>query len=132
MKQIILVGALMLLSLGAWIILSKKTSDGFGEASGWTMLAGVVTIAFTVWFAIYMVGLSTEPASTRSDIREHEAFRNTVNQQRKLGVSDLEKVQLTQKIIEQNQWLAREQFWATNPWTDVFYDRAILDVKPIE
>lgn len=109
-----------------WIIFDKKYR--------WetNICAAITTGIFGLIFIINIIYLATGPACTRSDIKEFEAARLTINQQRADSLSAYERVTLTQTIIRQNQWLAKEQFWAKNIWLNWYYDKSILDIKPVQ
>lgn len=106
------------------IYADKKWYDSFG--------AYVLFGLFSIWFIVNGILLCTSQASTRSDIQEFEAARTTIAIQRSNKLSEYERVQLTQIIVEKNTWLAHEQFWAKNIWLNWYYDKSILSVKPIE
>lgn len=109
-----------------WTRYNERVRDNT-EIGAWIALV----LCFVVLVANFIC-LQTEPLSTRSDIKEFEAFKVTVQQQRSDTLSSYERVQLTQMIIKENQWLAREQFGATNSWVNWYYDKSILKVEPIK
>lgn len=122
----LLCASLLIFSI-AWIILDRKYD--------WDTDMGAVicTVIVGIWFLAQMICLSVGPSSTRADIKKFEAIRLTINQQREnKALSEFERVQLTELIIKQNEWLAGEQFWADNIWLNWFYDKKILEVKPVE
>lgn len=71
-------------------------------------------------------------ANTRSDIQRFEAVRLTITQQRDNKLTELERATITKEIIDNNAWLAKEQFWAKNSWLNWYYDKQIINIKPIE
>lgn len=83
-------------------------------------------------FIMNIVFLIVWPINAGSNIKQFEAAQNTIIQQRKNKLTEYERAALTQKIIEQNQWLAKEQFWAKSVWLNWYYDKKILELKPIE
>lgn len=92
----------------------------------------ILIVIFFIAFAFNMFCLATGKTSTRADIKRFEAVRNTIEQQRNDSLSVYERVQITQTIIEKNEWLAGEQYWANTLWLNWFYDKSILNVKPIK
>lgn len=87
---------------------------------------------FALWFAINIICLCICPASTRSDIKEFEAAKTTIHEQRNDSLSSYERATLTNKIVEENEWLAKNQFWANNLWMNWYCDKSILKVEPIK
>lgn len=113
---------LFILPLIISIILHVKTDDEYDLAIiTWSLI-------FLVSCCVFFTGI----LRTRSDIREFEAFRSTIKEQRLDTISPIERLEITKDIIEQNQWLAKEQYWAESPWIGYSYDKAILDIKPIK
>lgn len=102
----------------------KKWDDSIG---GW-----IIFVLFGIWFVINLICLNTCRLSTISDIKEFESIRLTITQQRKNTLTEYERATLSLKIVDSNKWLAKEQFWANNKWLNWYYDKKILDVKPIE
>lgn len=110
----------------AWLLIhARKHWDD--EIGGW-----IAFVIIGIWFLINTICLFTSPASTRSDISEFEAARVTIQQQRDNKLSEYERATLTKEIVDKNQWLAKNQFWAKNIWLNWYYDKKILDIKPIE
>lgn len=91
----------------------------------------IISIFIGLWFIINLFLLIAEPINTRVQIKEFESTRLTIQQQRDNNVSEIERAALIKEIIDHNQWLAREQYWAKSLWLNWYYDKAILDLKPI-
>lgn len=110
-----------------WVILDKKYN-------WYTDLgAAIACVLLGILFLLNCICLAACPASTSADIRAFEAVRQTINEQRSdKQLSELERVQLTDRIIKQNEWLASEQFWASNKWLNWYYDKKILTIQPIK
>lgn len=87
---------------------------------------------FGLCFIVNVVALATHPAEIRARIKKFEAAKLTIKQQRSNNLSEYERVTLTKEILERNEWLAEEQYWATNKWLNWYYDQSILNIKPIE
>lgn len=122
----ILISSLFSLSV-TWVILDRRYD--FGTEIGAILTTAVFSIALLIMIIMLLVG----KPSTRADIRQFEAAKLTIEQQRaSKTLTEYERVQLTIKIVDKNTWLAGEQFWAANPWLNWFYDKSILEVKPIE
>lgn len=109
-----------------WLLLDIKYD--WGTDLG----AIVVVVLFGIWFVVNIICLFTCPAVTRSDISEFEAARITIQQQRENKLSEYERATLTKEIVDKNQWLAKEQFWAKSIWLNWYYDKKINNVKPIQ
>lgn len=121
----IICGLCMLLSI-LWFVFDRKYD--WGTDIGSTVVMGLMGL----WFIVNTIFLAVSPTSTISDIKQFEAVKITITQQRKNNLTEYERATLTQKIVEKNQWLAKEQFWAENIWLNWFYDKRILSIKPIE
>ena len=109
-----------------WHFLDKKYSWCTDVGALCAMvLCGIV-------FIVNSIMLTVSPANTRSDIQRFEAVRLTITQQRDNKLTELERATITNEIIDNNAWLAKEQFWAKNSWLNWYYDKQIINIKPIE
>lgn len=127
MLTTLLITGIFLTALFVSILANRKD-----DLSGLSITATVISVLAGIACFINIILLLTGPASTRSDIKEFEAAKTTITAQRADSLSSYERVTLTQTIIKQNQWLAKAQFWAKSPWQNWYYDKSVLDVKPIE
>lgn len=117
---------LFLLLAITWHFLDKKYSwcTDLGAFSA-MVLCGIV-------FIVNSIMLAVSPSNTSSEIRSFEAVRLTITQQRNNKLTELERATITKEIIDNNAWLAKEQFWAKNSWLNWYYDKKIINIKPIE
>lgn len=122
----LIISAAFVILLGLWAHAKSKKHD---EAQ---QIYGIFVIILLLIVLGNFIALSGARASTRADVRQFEASRATIEQQRNDSLSSFERVQLTQLIVQKNEWLAKSQFWATNPWQNWYYDQSILTVKPIQ
>lgn len=122
--------AILLLAIGLfWFLTLKDPED---ESFGQALVSGIIGGGGAIWLITLLISMSTGPAQTRAKMKEMEAVRTTIQQQRLDSLTGLERVHLTQTIVTWNAWLADAQFWATNPWTNLYHDKSVLTVKPIE
>ena len=115
----------MILSI-SWLLLALKyeweTDIG----------AAIVTTLTVVWFLINTFCVITGPVNTRANIKEFQSAKLTIQQQRENKLSEYERATLTKEIVDKNQWLAKEQFWAKSLWLNWYYDPEILYITPIK
>jgi cell division protein FtsX len=73
----------------------------------------VTTIILTIFSGIFLIvssiSLVTNSIEVRSDINKFIATETTIEIARKVGV-DVENTAIQHKIIESNQWLAKQQY----------------------
>ena len=65
------------------------------------------------------------------NIQEYHATKDSIDNARGNGV-DIENAALQLKIIEINEWLAREQWYNSNIWSGPFVPDAIDDLEPLK
>ena len=115
----------MLLSI-SWLLLALKY-DWETDVG-----AAIVTTITVVLFLINTFCVITGPVNTRADIKEFESAKLTIQQQRENKLSEYERATLTKEIVDKNQWLAKEQFWAKSLWLNWYYNPEILYITPIK
>ena len=96
----------------------------------WAMGAFV----FGVGFLVVVLFLITNPVSVNGNLAGFRAVQQTVSvaRQNDAAMSAYELAALQQKIVDQNQWLAKQQYWARHPLTNWFYPKGILVLGPIQ
>ena len=76
--------------------------------------------------------LPVNRASCMANIERFHSLEQTVMVARANDdISEVELAALQVAIADMNKDLASQQYWARNPFTNWFYPRAILDLKPI-
>ncbi|MZK53474.1 hypothetical protein [Clostridium beijerinckii] len=65
-------------------------------------------------------------------IVEYKTRQATIEQQRKSNISELERVELTKEILGDNAWLSGCKYDVSNKWFDIYYDKEVLNLQPIE
>ena len=95
-------------------------------------IAGILSIMSGIALLIAALVIFTGPTRTRGDIAQFKAFKETVASQRIDSISPLERLEITKKILEENEWLAGEQYWAQTLWMNWTYDKDILKLTPIK
>lgn len=63
-----------------------------------------------------IINISNKDSIIYSDINDFESIRSSIYEERKDSITSYERVAITTKIIEKNEWLAHEQYWAKNKW----------------
>lgn len=98
--------------------------------SKWNDVSPCVLIIFSSFFLfITILTALIGPSNDRSKIREMEAVRKTINEQRIKEISPFERAQLTQTIIQYNTWLAGAQYWRQSPWRNIFHDESVMTTQ---
>ena len=90
------------------------------------------TLLFLSIFIIFLIPFSTSQLRCRKEMAEFTAMKETIISQRVTSISPLERIKLTEQIIKENKWLAREQFWAKTLWVNWCYDKNFLNLTPIQ
>lgn len=110
----IIIGILMALILVVGIyLLIKDEFDGLGFG---------LTLVSSIFLAIYLIIWPMSYYGYMSNIQEYNAVKNTVQDARENGDSEVERAALTTKIIEVNQSLASAKYWNAT-----IFDYAIPD-----
>jgi predicted PurR-regulated permease PerM len=84
--------------------------------------------------AVFFVSLIIWPTAYASDVSNVEAFKaakETVQHLRTQQTSDVERVMLSQDIVNHNRWLAKAQYWNDNIWADIFIPDSVEGLTPI-
>lgn len=102
------------------------------ENSSWSFGFGALFIVSAIWFSISLIAIPVSREDTHVSIAEFEAEKMTIEQQRESTTTEYERVMLTETIVKNNGWLARQQTKASRNWTSCYYAKEILDVTPIE
>jgi drug/metabolite transporter superfamily protein YnfA len=120
--MIILISLVLLSIFG--IILACKSRDNSAA------IIGIALTAFSgVFLIMALVSLITNPVEVKSDINKFLATEATIEQARKTGV-DVENAAIQHKIIESNQWLAKEQYYNSTIF-ELWIPDEIDKLKPI-
>lgn len=76
-----------------------------------TEVAGMLLTVFPgIFLIIALISLITNPIEVKSNINKFLATDVTIEIARKVGV-DIENTAIQHKIIESNQWLAKQQYY---------------------
>jgi hypothetical protein len=102
---------------------SYEYDGGALKCLGWIMCA--ITI-----ISIILVPICRYWSTGR--IVEYKTRQATIEQQRKNNISEIERATLTKEIIEDNAWLSSCEYDVNNKWFNVYYDKNVLDLEPIE
>ena len=101
--MIIFIGLTVLFVLG--IALMCESQD---ERTG---IIGIFLTVFPgIFLIIALVSLVTNPIEVKGDINKFLATKATIEIARKAGV-DVENMAIQHKVIESNQWLAKQQYY---------------------
>ena len=106
-------------------VLFKMTDN-----EGW----GLGAFVFGILSLVVILSLIINPVVVNGDLVGFRAVQQTVSvaRQNDAAMSAYELAALQQKIVDQNQWLAKQQYWARHPLTNWFYPKGILVLGPIQ
>ena len=123
--------SLLLIGLGfAFDYCDKIWGDGW--ANTWDTLALMGWIFGTITLFLALIFIPINRNCVLAGIERHEAIRQTVAITREMGESTkLERIKLTESILETNTSLAKTKYYASHPWFKLYYPKEILDVEPI-
>lgn len=102
------------------------------DYDGWYAACSIFTLIFAVILLISAISIASREYTTMSYINKFESVKQTIKEQRNDSLSSYERVQLTTLIVNNNETLAGKQYSAKSLWWNWFYDKRILDVKPIK
>lgn len=109
--------------------LIDKLSYGYSCSGDTLKFFGCLALIITV-IAILLVPICRYHSTGR--IIEYKTRQATIEQQRKSNISELERVELTKEIIEDNAWLSDCKYDVNNKWFSIYYDKEVLNLEPIE
>lgn len=99
------------------------------EDNGFGLLAIIFGFVFCIMFVVVLAS-KQEAISTNVKFK---SMQETLDLQRSIGVSALERAAVTQKMMKMNAELAFNQYWAKNQWVSLFYGgKEILKVQPLK
>ena len=96
------------------------------ECAG-AVVATITGFVLFFWLLIWVLNYSFNCAG----IQEFTAVQQTIEESRKNTGSEYERVMLTEKIIEENEWLAGCKFWNETFVGDMIPDE-IMKLEPIK
>ncbi len=96
----------------------------------------VVGMAVSVIGGVALIGclaqIITAPISIHGDLADYRALETSLSLARANDtVSPVELAAIQQDVMAFNRQLARDQYWAKNPWTNWFYSKRIFEMTPI-
>jgi hypothetical protein len=101
------------------------------DCSGLQFICACIGLVLGFCFIVSGICTWTAPYDYQSKIASFNATKETVKEQRLSAKTDYERVQLTQEIIAQNQWLAQTKYSKTTIWGDVIPNE-INELTPIK
>ena len=121
--MIIIISLVLLFVFG--IILTCKSRDDN------TTIIGIILIVVSGMFLIItLISLITNSMEIKSNINKFLATEASIEQARETGV-DVENAAIQHKIIESNQWLAKEQYYNSTIFGLWIPDK-VNSLKPIK
>jgi cell division protein FtsX len=109
--MIIFIGSMLLFVLGIVLTCNSRNESTANSRNESTAIVGVILVIFSgIFLIICLVSLVTNPIEVRGDINKFLATKTTIEAARKTGI-DIENTAVQHKIIESNQWLAKQQYF---------------------
>lgn len=87
----------------------------------------VVTSIFIFVGAMCFLG---ERLDFNRNLRSFEVFKNTLNEQRELNISEIERAAILPEIIKWNQWVKESKY--VNNWNDWAVPDTVITLKLIK
>jgi len=107
-------------------------SDAF-EEDLWFGLLLLVFIISLLAMTVSFIVIPSKRMQTNAFIQEHAIVQTTINVMREQGdITNLERVRLSEDIIDINRNLAVRQFYAAHPWFSIYHPSEILELEPIK
>ena len=112
----------------------------FGVCLGWLAydlvkgedmpISAMISVIVGLFWVVVMIALFLNPYSVKGEIAQYEAVKTSIENARATDITDIERVALTQKIIETNKWLAQVQYDNQNLWA-VFIPDEVDALEPL-
>jgi len=112
----------------------------FGVCLGWLAydlvkgtdmpISALFSTIVGLFWVVVMIALFLNPYSVKGEIAQYEAVKTSIENARATDITDIERVALTQKIIETNKWLAQVQYDNQNLWA-VFIPDEVDALEPL-
>ena len=80
---------------------------------------------------VSLILLPIQRNSTSADIEAHKAIGRTMVETRRHEISELERIGLTQDVLETNMKLAKAKYYANSPWFGIYYPKKVIDVEEV-
>jgi len=126
MGLVLLITGLTLVFAVLFKILDHSMSYWFGS-----MLCGFSTGILGTVLVVVLIFIPIFRNASVANVAAFKARATTIQEQR-ANASEYERVMLTKEIVDDNAWLMSTQYYATNSWISIYYDKSVLDLKPIK
>lgn len=93
----------------------------------------IIVIILSIVLFVALIALPIERLNSAAFIQQHQVVQQTIDSMRENEqVTYLERIRLSEDIIEINKETANRQFYAAHPWFSIYQVPGILKLKPIE
>lgn len=128
---------LSILSLGIMIFSNRRINKGCTSKGYWIFrkIKNILDFPAILIYCITIIIIILIPVCryySTGRVIEYKTRQITIQQQRNANISELERVELTKEILSDNVWLRDCQYDINSKWLDIYYDKEILELKPIE
>ena len=120
----IIIISLVLLFVFGTVLTCKSRDDNA------TIIGVILMVASGMFLVISLISLLINPMEVESNINKFLATEASIEQARETGV-DVENAAIQHKIIESNQWLAKEQYYNSTIFGLWIPDK-VNSLKPIK
>jgi hypothetical protein len=124
-KRRIIMGFLLILTLTTFIFGILWYSFDFD-------LCGVIATIISIVLLISIVIVPFSRYYSVKRINEFQTRKAVIAQQRNINISELERVNLTNEILDDNAWLSNVQYDRNNIWFNIYYSKEVLNLQPIQ
>lgn len=118
---LIFIGLILLCGLGIYMHQKDEWEMGWAITS---IITGMV-----LFVALIMLPISYY--NDMSKIKQYNSAEATIQEARTKNISDIERAALTTKIIDENQWLANEQYWNKTIF-DLYIPNEVMKLQPLK
>lgn len=96
---------------------------------------GVAYAIAAVSLVIALIALICIPIirfATSEQIQKFKSKQTTIEQQRNVNSSELERATISREIIDYNAELSNYKYEASNKWISIYYNQEGLDLEPLK
>lgn len=108
------------------VFIYKRTYD---EAAFFSGLGAAIC---AIWFILSIALIPILKKNDRVTIQQLASFQKVLQTNRAVEISQFERVSIINQINEWNNWIISSQEWMDNPWSGIYYDPSLRDLKRIE
>lgn len=128
MNFIIVTAVLLAILITVCVIVYHK-SMCVPDWLSFTSIVAIVLLGLVLAIALILIPILRYDCCQK--IEQFKSVKATITEQRE-SASELERVELTKEIIQDNAWLRSKQYQYKSSWIGVYVCEDIMDLEPIE